>query len=715
MPKGKLFFNSFIAAIFILILLVFIDFCLAQNFYPSAYPAQIRLGTRNSRNNNDLWGYTDIFIPIYNYKDSITYGGKDFLIFVNPKITATDFSTDEQNLGIGMRYLGGDVLLEERFILGLNFFYDSAYSRNGIRHNQLGVGVEFLSKWLDFRSNHYQPLSDKRAVSVSYDFTQQSLIETFKYEEPLAGFDMEVGVLVPFVSNFIETRIYGGGYWYDSDLVQKIEGSKARIEINPSPFVTFTAETRDDNVFGSDFFVGGYISLPFDIGNLLQRRNPFEGWTETVRFKQGPRDISQRMTDPVVRDIDIRTTDRQESQKMHDVIFVDNSNDSDIAEDGSRDNPHNTLAEAFTNPLYTPGVMIFVKKGDGTNTGYTGNFTLANNVILWGEGYQYLGLEGGGYPIIDGNNSGDVITLADNNTVMGLKIQNGAAASAGIYGVNITAANIHHNIITNNNGYGIYLSNTGGGTLDGRVENNFINNSAGFGLWVENNSSTVAITISGNQINNNSNHGIELDNTNGIVTATISGNTIDSNVEAGIRSYTLQNGTTTLTITGNDIINTSRANGDPTAGIMLDNGYASPLGPGNLTATVDYNRISDNTHHGVLVRHALFGGETKLSMSRNIIKNNGAIGEFAGDGVQLWNSGTLTADLGGGILGAEGYNSIYDNLDTDLNNDGIPGDSPDATVSALNNWWGKTPPGSTQFKQVPISLRIPYLSTNPNE
>lgn len=698
--------------------LLFIRIVLAQDFFPKDYPAQIRLGTRNAQDKEALWGYADIMLPVYSHEESIVYGDKEFLFFLNPKITGTDFSTDEENLGAGLRFLCADVLPEQGFILGVNVFSDTAYSKNGVRHNQFGTGLEFLSKWMDIRSNYYQPFNDEKIINSTYGFGQKSLEQYLKYEEPLPGFDAEIGILIPFICNFVETRIYGGGYWYSSGIGNNIEGTKARLEICPSAALTFNAEMKDDNVFGDDFYVGGHVSLRFDMDNLFNRRNPFEDWIQAFRLRQGPRQLKERMTEPVIRDINIVTVEKNETKKLQDVIFVDNSNVADTLEDGSLAHPHHSLQEAFTNSLYKEGVWIYVKKGDGTGTGYTGNYTLTDRVVLWGEGYQYLGLGGAGYPVIDGNNSGNVITLANDNTLMGLKIQNGSLGNAGIYGSNITNPNIHHNIITNNNGYGIHLNNTAGSTLNAMIEDNYINNSTSYGLWLKNGEwhgttgNTAIVMIKGNQISNNIDCGVLLENkTQGTLEATLENNIIDNNSLYGIRSDTDFGAVTTITLKANTIIQTKDQAPYAATAVLLCNGADPISGAGTLKATLENNQIYGNDSYGLRLLSVDSDADSSLLCSRNIIKSN------VEDGVNLNTAfnGRITADLGGGVLGAEGYNSIYGNSGYQVNNDGNGDFSPDATISALNNWWGSYPPSSSLFKQIIRSEFNPALSSNPNE
>ncbi|MFH1092706.1 MAG: inverse autotransporter beta domain-containing protein [Candidatus Omnitrophota bacterium] len=569
--KIALPFPSGYLIVCILTNLFFLNVCFAQQFCPSEHPAQIRMGVRGANSRDNVWGYTDIFFPVYNNRDSILYGASDFLIFLNPKITMTDFSTDEENFGAGFRYLASDLLFEQGIIFGCNVYYDTAYSENGCRHTQIGLGVEFLSQVLDLRTNYYLPASDKQIADHYYDFAQRSLSQYFKEEESLRGYDAEIGIPVPILSSIIETWVYGGGYWYNSTISENIEGLKARIQINPAPLITFSAEVKDDNVFGSDTFVGGFVSLPFDFGNLLQRKNPFEGWQEAAKFQRGKRSLAQRMTEPVIRDINIITTAKTRSEKAHDMIFVDNSNVADSLEDGSLDHPHNTLSEAFSNSIYEEGVWIYVNSGDGSSTGYTGNFTLVNRVVVWGQGYQYLNLGGGDYPKIDGGGAGNVFTLGNDNTIMGLQIQNG---DEGIYGKNITSTEIRNNVITNNIGDGIHLETDSTYNLSAQISGNTIDSNIANGvvIWSED-SSLISAAFTQNTIDDNGGTGIyHWSGDSSTINTTFSGNTISSNGGSGIYLQSNTSSVLTSSLSRNKIY----AN-------ALDGVYLSDLGSSILT------------------------------------------------------------------------------------------------------------------------------------
>ncbi|MCD6256570.1 inverse autotransporter beta domain-containing protein [Candidatus Aerophobetes bacterium] len=763
--------------LFLLVAVFLVLFSIANVFAKDScgkWTTQLRPGLRGG--DGKTFFYTDYLTPLSSDEKS--------LVFLNLKVMMGNVHTNEENLGIGYRRL-----LDEKWILGANFFYDTRYSKNGFRHYQIGCGLEALSKWIDFRANYYHPISGEKHIEDEdyYGFGERSLLKYEKYEEALKGFDAEVSFLVPKISNFVKTKIYGGGYWYNSKLGRDVEGVKAGVEIRPSPALAFNVEAKNDNVFGSNTFIEGYVTLPFEVGNIFKGKNPLAGWKDFLRGAKGQRKLKKRMTDPVVRDINIMTCENTKEKKLHDMIYVDNSNDADPAEDGSLSHPYNTLDEAFSDPLYGEGIWIYVKKGDGTANGYTGNYTLADNVTLWGEGYEYLGLGGGGYPIIDGGSTGDVITLGSNNTIMGCQIQNhGDEVSGGIYGNNPGTVSIIGNNINceNSNGdaYGIYLESNNSANTITVLENSIKATGNGgetktYGIYLENSGTpTNVINISDNTISSIDNwilgmpHGIYIRNSGGSInTINITNNTmrgtISGDFSRGILVEGYDTSTNTISISGNALsdfsgesavgicvigynssTNTATISGNNISSFMnmfgadgiLLSGYDSStnaftVSGNNINGFWDINRGS-GIHLETGISGASSESENTIIISANTITNfdagnmygiNLIVDEGSRDYVTIFRNtialrindgsstgiyierkgGTIEVDMGGGSLGSEGYNCIYDNeiaIEHNL----------EETVKAENNWWGSPEPSPTFIGDVDY---IPYLTSNPNE
>jgi len=229
--------------------------------------AQIRPGVSTGGDQTDFT--TDLFIPVA--------GNEKSVFFLNPHLRFDDNSGNEQNIGLGFRtFLSGD-----NVILGVNAYYDSMESEHSNRYSQFGLGMEVLSKWVDFRANYYNPFGDDKNRVHHYDkyaFASTSLVLKEGYEAALRGFDAEVGVMIPGISDVVETRAFIGGFWYDSPITEDLNGWKARLEIKPSKLINIDVEYRDDDVRGGDTFFGVYLNIPFSIDEMSKGGNPFKGF-----------------------------------------------------------------------------------------------------------------------------------------------------------------------------------------------------------------------------------------------------------------------------------------------------------------------------------------------------------------------------------------------------------------------------------------------------
>lgn len=193
--------RSILFAFFILV--ISSNAALAITDKPSAV---LRPGAMAGEGGNGADLFLDIILPFA--------GNQNRLFFLNPNLRLGSSDENEENIGIGYR-----ALLNERLIFGLNAYYDTMRSGENNRYNQWGAGVEILSKWLDVRANYYKPFGDtkNRVPGLDeYSFGSSALLSVRGFEEALEGYDAEIGFLIPAVSDFMETRVYVGGYRYDS-------------------------------------------------------------------------------------------------------------------------------------------------------------------------------------------------------------------------------------------------------------------------------------------------------------------------------------------------------------------------------------------------------------------------------------------------------------------------------------------------------------------
>ena len=461
------------------------------------WEAQFRPGVMAGDGDNETDFTFEFFIPMW--------GDNESLVFFNPHFRLDDKDSKELNVGLGYRRL----LFNDRLILGANVYYDTMRSRYDFGYEQVGFGLEALSKWLDMRFNYYQPINDRKNRMDELDkyrFGSTALLVSYGYEEALKGFDAEVGVLVPFISNYVETRAYVGGYWYDSEVRQDIEGRRYRLEVRPCRLINLQIEVKNDYLRGSDTYIGGYFDIPFSMADLFCCGNPFKSFKSYLNFFKGSRTVRQRMTEKVVRDrhIVVHAYREKRKRKVADIIYV--NQDNERYGRGTYEDPYHDINYVYQDPRYKPGSWVYVFSWDKKADTYYTHFHLLPRMVLWGQGYRIpkyrLGGDGprpildGGYgePTVvginaDGYDGYGVVNLADNNEVMGFIIQNG---EHGIYGYNIKGTYIHHNIIRWNGEFdsGIHIENyfnpeeVNGRTLRYVISDNEIYGNAGYGVYL---------------------------------------------------------------------------------------------------------------------------------------------------------------------------------------------------------------------------------------
>ena len=339
-------------------------------------PALTTIGARGGESVAEAAG--EILIPVYR-----TGSG---LVFINPKISGNDSSEQEVNLGAGYRHLFPDA----QTIMGANVYYDSRRTSHDNRFDQVGFGLEYLSRRVDARANYYRPHEEKEvfdsfetetpvsqttSTSVGSPYakgheiketakttiTTTTMHEFFElYETTLEGFDVELGVWLPLPESCpAEVGLFMGYYDFGStygDVV--LDGFKGRCEIRALPALIIDAEVfEDDRLNGTDYFVGARLQVPFDVGNLFSGKNPFEGAGQSFGATRRS-SVDMRLVENVIRDPQVRVAEAVEKTSeelvvvkdsssethtlMDNVQFVNNENQSGI-EHGTAEKPHNTV------------------------------------------------------------------------------------------------------------------------------------------------------------------------------------------------------------------------------------------------------------------------------------------------------------------------------------------------------------------------------------
>jgi hypothetical protein len=366
----------------------------------SSLPIYVRPSVRFGTDDRTLY-IMDILIPLYQ-------GQKDVLFF-NPRFTAQDIDGWETNVGLGYRHL----FLNDRLMIGANVFYDTRETSWSTYHDQIGMGLEAMGEIpigsLDLgvtgRFNYYIPLTDPITTNRSIGggagsgfvfreggvYSIGSGTSVWAIEEALEGFDAEAGFRVPYLSNYVETWIYGGGYHYSGRFVKDIDGYSARLEVIPTDFLRFNYEYREDRTNKGEHYGEVTVEVPFSIENLVVGKNPFEGFG--TRFG-GSRSMHDRLMEPVRRNVDVVIEGEAGGGAVDDlvmeVVFVSDTA-APGAGDGTFENPYASIDEAMGNSRLIGGSAHTIHVMDHGGAGaYAGGGSVAmSDLFIWGSGVAY--------------------------------------------------------------------------------------------------------------------------------------------------------------------------------------------------------------------------------------------------------------------------------------------------------------------------------------
>jgi len=545
--------------------------------------AGLRIGENNAFDN-----FVDLLIPLA--------GNRSNVFFVNPRFSLNESYENGTSVGMGFRHL----LANEKAILGANLFYDHGTTEANSSLEQWGLGLEMLSNWVDARVNWYRPRDDRNLIAseaitkvqrtLELDYgdpygrgheilqsgsstltttTTNRLFE--KFDAGREGYDAEIGVRLPLEklsSRAPDVRVFVGRYDYEDPFGgENLRGTRGRIEVRALPALTLDMELyNDDNLHGTNYFVGARVNVPFSLGDLVSGKNPFAGRSKPARS------LPARMNEMVQRETQIQqaqsdfienlaaksvTVDVQRDSLsvvlMSDINFVDADKVTGTP-DGTYENPYTTIQAGIDNAYGLKNVYV-----DSALTSYTENLVLTDGVQLYGSGYRIEGYGGkyfgsGIMPVIDGNGAGAAIEVTSNNLIQGLHIVN-TAPSGGPVNRALPDGTI------------IDVSQMGiiGGGIEGSLlilDNQIDTAATAVALATTTTPATVLIGIGRNTISSQNGAAIDLRSYNNALTAAVIG---ENNLygQVGIRVNTNQFSQTTAILLDNSITAV-------TNGIMLD-------------------------------------------------------------------------------------------------------------------------------------------------
>ncbi|MBL8851621.1 MAG: inverse autotransporter beta domain-containing protein [Planctomycetaceae bacterium] len=165
-------------------------------------------------------------------------------LFGDARFVILNDATTAANVGLGYRWYN----LDQNRIWGINAFFD--YRQTDLNQfTQAGVGVESLGALVDFRANAYIPDVGEIVGPVPGLFFGHLLL-TNRDEIAMTGGDIEAGICL-LDTDRVQTRLFGGGYYFDGHRNDDAVGWKARGEVALDQQLWLDAAVQDDQVFGT--------------------------------------------------------------------------------------------------------------------------------------------------------------------------------------------------------------------------------------------------------------------------------------------------------------------------------------------------------------------------------------------------------------------------------------------------------------------------------
>lgn len=501
-----------------------------------------------SPGSNGSLGQMEAFFPLSQTSNS--------LIYMDARMGASSFGDRFGNWGLGVRNI-----INSDLLVGAFAFLDATQTESGQKHYGITVGAEVLSVGQDVRINVHIPTSGKRelAGSVSGGTTTLGIVNhqlidtttgTFELSEvPLYHLDIEAGVKLDLqLPESHSLRLFGSAYHSWADGVDSTSGARARLEYRIEDVLDFS---------GSQFNFGAKISYDTyrgtEYGASARLRIPFGASSdESARAAAASLSaIERRMSERISRVSQIQTREQQISVAGSTALAIDDrtgnpfgliyfADGANTAGAGDEADP-TTLNDALTQS----GVngIIVAQGGNGNLT--TGGLSLLDGQQLLGGGTDLVVRTGSGtMNFTVGTTNGvissgaTVISLANNNRIENVTIQDGPI---GITGTNITNVTILNSTIygaTN----GIQIADTTGAAASTiTIENSTITSGgASTALFVEttNAASDVRLRLNGNTFSSNGSLALEIDGdvagARRITVEQFSGNTVNNS--AGVSS-----------------------------------------------------------------------------------------------------------------------------------------------------------------------------------
>lgn len=585
-------------------------------------------------------------------------------LFLDARFVALNDATTAANLGLGYRYYHRD----HNRIYGINVFYD--YRQTDYHEfNQVGIGFEALGPLFDFRANAYIPDVGDLIGPVPGVFVEHLLI-TYRDEIAMTGGDFEAGLCL-LDSDRVQTRVFGGCYFFDGHRNDDAFGCKARVEATLDQQFWIDASVQDDDVFGTTASVG--IAIRY-LKRQLPPHNQALKPMDHIFFRRAgdaaARNIAQRLSAPIERQQTIVLSQQPEvatdpgGTPLNFLHVVTGG-----AGDGRFEDPYGTLTAALADPdagtsiIYTPFGGDFVEN----ITLVTGATVLSNGPVQTVDtqfGATRLPFSGSGTVFDDLPTLTGDVDLADDSRFSGFDV------SGQVTGLGVSGFTIDNTLIDSTAGDALAFVSAASATLD----NVSLESTAGRGLLMIDSSADITDLI----VTTASDDGVEIFNVGTDREVNIENLTVENASGFGVDVSVSGAGSLTLNIDGVNSISS------------VDNALNAELlgaSTGDLNLSLNGTTLSSTGGAGVNLDGTAGAGVLYVAaLSETVISFGGAGGLLADTVTFDADPTTVAIDLvDAGTLTVGNADSL-----TDITGDGVnlqdpTGDLSFTTLSIFNS------------------------------
>ena len=620
------------------------------------------------------------------------------LSFIQANGTVSEGSVYGANVGFVTRYQD----MNSYWFFGSSLWYDYESNPDQDLH-QVGVGVEALSRFIEFRANGYLPIgTTSRSETITPQMQNMNVL--LGYDTlALAGADIEGGIR-PFEQP--ELWLFLGYYFYtdQDDILDEdpLEGLRGRIELRPNRNLTLGVTVSQDDVYDTQIFA----SATFAFRSFADFLSAPGGCNAEPQFTQLVTRKSRIMT---------RRQDRLARDPVTGapLIIAAASSTAAAGGNGTAEQPFNTISSAIT--AAGENGIVFVQNGT-----FNESINLLNGQRLLADGFldttpHLISTQSGVItlpgqrtraevprPTITSNDLLGTVKLCpegnfvDNVEIRGFEISN--TVGSGIVGFLNDGLNIRDNVVTGNADFGIALFNASGDTVNSptatasafRIQNNELTQNNQGGLLIAD-VDLASFNFAPTGLNINS-KGVSLAD-RGDLTVQISGNTISDNATTntlsplgeGLSDATLRDdrfgiqvvGLTGSSMTVNVESNTLERNGTATAlGRFSAAGGLSVVTGGTSTVNTNVVQSTFNRNAGTDIQASIGDGPTalatavlNLNVDRSLLQN--AQLSETDDGIRAGGirldafAGTLNATVDSTVILGDTtvLNSAFDRMD----------------------------------------------------